>query len=47
MSFEEFFARAERPIRYALCARFGFEIGREATAALARTAFGQLDFTRD
>lgn len=32
MSFEEFFARAERPIRYAFCARFGFEIGREATA---------------
>lgn len=31
-SFEEFFARAERPVRFALCARFGFEAGREATA---------------
>lgn len=31
-SFEEFFLGAERPIRYALCARFGFESGREATA---------------
>lgn len=31
-SFEEFFAQAERPVRFALCARFGFETGREATA---------------
>jgi len=27
-----FFARAERPVRYALVARYGFEMGREATA---------------
>lgn len=31
-SFEEFFGRAERPVRYALCARYGFDTGREATA---------------
>ena len=30
--FEEFFARSERPVRFALSARFGFEVGREATA---------------
>lgn len=30
--FEEFFARSERPVRFALSARFGFEMGREATA---------------
>lgn len=30
--FEELFARSERPIRFALSARFGFEVGREATA---------------
>jgi len=30
--FEEFFARSERPVRFALCARYGFEVGREATA---------------
>ena len=31
-SFEEFFGSAERPVRYALCARYGFDTGREATA---------------
>ena len=31
-TFEEFFREAERPIRYALCARFGFQVGRDATA---------------
>jgi DNA-directed RNA polymerase specialized sigma24 family protein len=30
--FEEFFSRSERPVRFALSARFGFEVGREATA---------------
>ena len=31
-SFEELFSRSERPVRFALCARFGFEVGREAAA---------------
>ena len=30
--FEMFFERSERPVRFALSARFGFEVGREATA---------------
>ena len=30
--FEQFFERSERPVRFALCARYGFEVGREATA---------------
>lgn len=30
--FEEFFAESERPVRFALSARFGFDVGREATA---------------
>jgi DNA-directed RNA polymerase specialized sigma24 family protein len=42
-SFEEFFARAERPIRYALCARFGFEVGREATAEALAYAWEHWD----
>jgi len=32
IGFEEFFARSERPVRFGLSARFGFEVGREATA---------------
>jgi RNA polymerase sigma-70 factor (ECF subfamily) len=30
--FEDFFARSERPLRFALSARFGFDVGREAAA---------------
>ena len=30
--FETFFVRSERPVRFALCARFGFDVGRDATA---------------
>lgn len=30
--FEAFFVRSERPVRFALCARFGFDVGREAAA---------------
>lgn len=30
--FTEFFRLHERPVRYALCAEAGFEVGREATA---------------
>jgi RNA polymerase sigma-70 factor (ECF subfamily) len=30
--FEAFFVRSERPVRFALCARFGFDAGRDATA---------------
>lgn len=31
-TFEDFFNRSERALRYALCARYGFEVGQEATA---------------
>lgn len=30
--FEDFFAQSERPLRFALSARFGLDVGREATA---------------
>lgn len=42
-SFEEFFVRAERPIRYALCARYGFETGREAAAEALAYAWEHWD----
>lgn len=41
--FEEFFARAERPVRFALCARYGFEVGREATAEALAYAWEHWD----
>ncbi len=32
LDFEEFFTQSEPPVRFALSARFGFEVGREAAA---------------
>lgn len=41
--FEEFFARSERPVRFALSARFGFEVGREAAAEALAYAWEHWD----
>lgn len=43
VGFEEFFARSERPVRFALSARFGFEVGREATAEAMTYAWEHWD----
>lgn len=32
LAFEEFFRNVERPLRFALAARFGFDVGSEATS---------------
>lgn len=44
--FEEFFARSERPVRFALSARFGFDVGREATAEALTYAWEHWDRIR-
>lgn len=41
--FEEFFAGSERPVRFALSARFGFEVGREAAAEALAYAWEHWD----
>jgi RNA polymerase sigma-70 factor (ECF subfamily) len=41
--FERFFARSERPVRFALSSRFGFEVGREATAEAMTYAWEHWD----
>lgn len=41
--FEEFFAGSERPVRFALSARFGFEGGREAAAEALAYAWEHWD----
>lgn len=44
--FEEFFTTAERPVRFALCARFGFDVGRDATAEAFTYAWENWDRIR-
>lgn len=44
--FEGFFARSERPVRFALSARFGFDVGREATAEALTYAWEHWDRVR-
>ncbi len=44
--FEEFFATSERPVRFALCARFGFDVGRDATAEAFTYAWEHWDRIR-
>ncbi len=44
--FEEFFTTSERPIRFALCARFGFDVGRDATAEAFTYAWENWDRIR-
>ncbi len=41
--FEEFFTGSERPVRFALSARFGFEVGREAAAEALAYAWEHWD----
>lgn len=44
--FEDFFARSERPVRFALSASYGFEVGREAAAEAMTYAWEHWDRIR-